>query len=329
MSENGVSLDADPSLFATPADDNGEDDAVRSYRPTLTINQIFDRLISLGSVLLDARDLAHDRVRLIVALPEGWSAYEDTPEYREIRNLNVKLVAYVDQVVALSRGIMDATASLDDRLGDRGGYSLYRLRTGELADCLAQARHDYDQIEDFPIALDYAFDLVRTLIATSQALKTSSAPAEKLQIAVAQPADRLIDATMRLLPAQHRSRYKDEFSAELYALAQANATRSIQVIYAMQQLSRVLQLRASLRAPNESPSYRLRRVACWVLASEIRTWGLLGPVMVAAVINVTLSQGWGSAFYTMPGVVAFYWGVEWLRTHWDIEVKRRTDRGRR
>ncbi|MEO3861968.1 hypothetical protein [Acrocarpospora sp. B8E8] len=36
-----------------------------------------------------------------------------------------------------------------------------------------------------------------------------------------------------------------------------------------------------------------------------------------------LQQGWGSAFFTLPGVVAFYAGVEWLRHRWGVEVARR------
>ncbi len=64
------------------------------------------------------------------------------------------------------------------------------------------------------------------------------------------------------------------------------------------------------------------RPMCWVLASDLRTWGMLGPVMAIAIANVHAEQGWGSAFFTLPGVVAFYAGVEWLRHRWGIEVKR-------
>ncbi|SPL89486.1 unnamed protein product [[Actinomadura] parvosata subsp. kistnae] len=43
--------------------------------------------------------------------------------------------------------------------------------------------------------------------------------------------------------------------------------------------------------------------------------------MAVALVNVFLQQGWGSAFYTFPAVVAFYAGVEWLRKHFGVEVK--------
>lgn len=56
------------------------------------------------------------------------------------------------------------------------------------------------------------------------------------------------------------------------------------------------------------------------MASEWRTWGLLGPLLGAAAVNVHLSQGWGSAFFTLPSIAAFYAGVEWLRKRWNIRA---------
>ncbi|GHE47136.1 hypothetical protein GCM10017673_56190 [Streptosporangium violaceochromogenes] len=65
----------------------------------------------------------------------------------------------------------------------------------------------------------------------------------------------------------------------------------------------------------------LVKVARWVLASNRRTWWPLGTLLTLAALNIHLSQGWGSAFYTLPGIVGFHLGVEWLRHRWGIEVK--------
>ncbi|WP_271215882.1 hypothetical protein [Streptosporangium carneum] len=129
---------------------------------------------------------------------------------------------------------------------------------------------------------------------------------------------------MRLLPAQHRSRFTEELKAELYDLAQAKATGAMQIMYALQQLGRVWELRIALQAPDQPRFYRLYQAACWVLTSDWRTWGLLGPLLAFGVINVNLSQGWGSALFTLPGIVGFYAGIEWLRKRWGVEVKRRS-----
>lgn len=178
------------------------------------------------------------------------------------------------------------------------------------------------------LALERAVQRVDDLVGQLELLDV---PGEAVKLPVAAPepaatsrsAEHLVARMMRLLPAQHRGRYAEELNAELYDLAQAKATGAMQVIYALQQLGRVWELRAALRAPDQSRFRRLHRVACWALASEWRTWGLLGPLLAFGVINVNLSQGWGSALFTLPGIVSFYAGVEWLRRRWGVEVKRR------
>ncbi|TMR97518.1 hypothetical protein [Nonomuraea basaltis] len=136
-------------------------------------------------------------------------------------------------------------------------------------------------------------------------------------------AEWLILKIIQQVPPRHRARYAEEFWTELRELAMANTSRPFQILYAVQQLSQVRQLRAALQALDQSRFYRLRRMACWILASDWRTWGFLGPLMAFAIVNVHLRQGWGSAFFTIPGVVAFYAGVEWLRKRWVVEFKRR------
>jgi hypothetical protein len=134
-------------------------------------------------------------------------------------------------------------------------------------------------------------------------------------------ARRAIYIEARILPHKHRSRYIEELQAELYDLAHARATKIMLVLYALQQLRRAWQLRAALEAPNLARFHKLHRTACWILASDWRTWGLLGPLMAFAVVNVHLQQGWGSALFTTPSIVVFYAGVEWLRKRWGVEVK--------
>ncbi|MBF8189383.1 hypothetical protein ITP53_27340 [Nonomuraea sp. K274] len=127
----------------------------------------------------------------------------------------------------------------------------------------------------------------------------------------------------RLLPIGHRGRFFHEFHSEPHDLACANATQWTQVVYTLRQLGRVVQLRAAIRAPDRPWFSRVHRLACWVLASDWRTWGLLGPLTAFAIINVHLQQGWGSALFTLPTIVAIYAGVEWLRNRWGVTVKRR------
>ncbi|MFG2076996.1 hypothetical protein [Nonomuraea maritima] len=147
-------------------------------------------------------------------------------------------------------------------------------------------------------------------------------PTERPSVAIARPAAHLVRLIARLLPAQHRTRYQEELRAELYELAQAKATTLLLVLYSLQQLRRVWQLRAALQTPDRPRFFRLHRLACHILATDTRTWGVLGPLMALALVNVFQEQGWGSALYTIPGVVLFYAGVEELRKRWNVKVKR-------
>uniref|UniRef100_UPI003F495F67 hypothetical protein n=1 Tax=Nonomuraea sp. CA-252377 TaxID=3240003 RepID=UPI003F495F67 len=63
------------------------------------------------------------------------------------------------------------------------------------------------------------------------------------------------------------------------------------------------------------------RATCWMLASEVRTWGALIPVMVAALHQVLQAQGWGSAAWTLLTVPAVVDLVARLRRRWSIAVK--------
>ncbi|MEV3986094.1 hypothetical protein [Nonomuraea sp. NPDC049758] len=142
-------------------------------------------------------------------------------------------------------------------------------------------------------------------------------------VAAARPAEKLIDVELRLLPPAHRARYAEEFHAELHHLARTGATPAGQSRYALRQLRGVWRLRAALKEPLRPRWFRLHRLACWVLGSEWRTWGVLGPPLLLAIGNVFLQQGWGSAVFTIPGVVVYWAGVEKLRERWGVRVRRR------
>ncbi|WP_327089198.1 hypothetical protein OIE66_00840 [Nonomuraea sp. NBC_01738] len=65
----------------------------------------------------------------------------------------------------------------------------------------------------------------------------------------------------------------------------------------------------------------IRSWCCWVLATNLRTWGILLPVAIAALLNVISSQGWGSAFFVLPLVFSLPSGVKHLRERWNVTTK--------
>ncbi|MEU8404517.1 hypothetical protein AB0C28_55940 [Nonomuraea sp. NPDC048892] len=124
---------------------------------------------------------------------------------------------------------------------------------------------------------------------------------------------------VRQLPVRHRMRFAEEFYAELQTLANSRRGPTLMIKYSFYQSLRIWQLRMALQS--HATPYLVQRAIRWLLVSEWRTWGLLGPLVVFAIVNVFLQQGWGSAFFTIPAVVAFYAGVEWLRSRWGVKVK--------
>jgi hypothetical protein len=66
---------------------------------------------------------------------------------------------------------------------------------------------------------------------------------------VAPSAIGLLTATVRLLPADHRDRYRQEYRSELLDLAQAGAGRIGQLRYSFHQLRSAPQMRFTLRSP--------------------------------------------------------------------------------
>ncbi|MEU5863475.1 hypothetical protein ABZ815_20060 [Nonomuraea sp. NPDC047529] len=246
---------------------------------------------------------------------------------RSISNFELHIITLnLDSMLGIERNVdHNCAKALSVALGGALGHarSLTQISAGD---------HDLfrELVEDL-------FETLRDVDMTARAVITDLERFRAPGITVANPGNKpfapashsarlLINIEIRLLPAAYRKRYAEELLSELHDLTQAKVNLLSQLLYVFRQLRQVWQLRAALQAPGQARFHRLYRAACWILASDWRTWVLLGPLMAFAIVNVFLQQGWGSAFFTIPTVVAFYAGVEWLRSRWDVKVKARRRR---
>ncbi|GAA1010712.1 hypothetical protein Aple_029940 [Acrocarpospora pleiomorpha] len=282
----------------------------------------------LADALTRARDLAYSReilVALNLSLNHAGSIADVIGAATEDASAP-SIASSLDRARILARNLIGEPsfhrAAKRARVLSRGRSCSHILEPAQrLVSTLTTVR---DRALDLGLDLDRARRLAIELTqADRRSEEQSAVDVAVLHQSVARSAELLVDTLTRLLPAHHRGRYTEELHTELYDLAEAKATRLMQVIYAVHQLRRVYQLRAALLDPDKPRFHRFHRAAFWILASQWRTWGLLSPPMVAAAFNVFLMQGWGSAFYTLPGIVAFYAGVEWLRTRWEVPPRRR------
>ena len=74
-------------------------------------------------------------------------------------------------------------------------------------------------------------------------------PATAVQRRQARTAGRLTAVAVRVLPVQHRARYREEYLAELYDLAAMGVPRWGQLVYSLRLLDRAWMVRAELRTP--------------------------------------------------------------------------------
>ncbi|MEV4364616.1 hypothetical protein [Nonomuraea sp. NPDC049625] len=79
---------------------------------------------------------------------------------------------------------------------------------------------------------------------------------------------------------------------------------------------------ASVRTRFEDLLHLLWLTCCWVLSTELRTWSLLIPVMVAGLHQIMQSQGWGSALWSLPTVWTVHEVVRRLRQRWNVTAQR-------
>ncbi|MGW4411735.1 hypothetical protein ACWEJ6_47475 [Nonomuraea sp. NPDC004702] len=153
--------------------------------------------------------------------------------------------------------------------------------------------------------------------------KLSAQPTDRRELKqLASPALRLLQLQARLLPSAARDRYLEEWRAELHFLAKARTGQFVQLKYALRQLGKVAQLRFALR-PHAFLMRRIQIFMYWTLTSHLRTWGVLGPLLVLAISNVYIQQGWGSAVLALPVIPAFHGSVKWLRKRLGIKTKRK------
>jgi hypothetical protein len=124
-------------------------------------------------------------------------------------------------------------------------FGLYRHRRDDFAAILAELIKRIDVAMKPPVRL--APTVKRRLFkgwSVEIRLGTSSRAATRSRAARG-----LAKMAACLPPASERDRYAEEFSAELYYLAQSGAGRLRQLLYSLRQIRKVLQVRSALRSP--------------------------------------------------------------------------------
>lgn len=102
-------------------------------------------------------------------------------------------------------------------------------------------------------ALSRARHLNNTLVRDHEPQRRQEAPQ------ITPIAARILTTTARLLPAQQRARYTEEFLAELCEIAQAGGTRRTQLAYAARQVRAAAWLHAALRVSQRHGASRQAR----------------------------------------------------------------------
>ncbi|MEV8630702.1 hypothetical protein AB0395_03515 [Streptosporangium sp. NPDC051023] len=149
-------------------------------------------------------------------------------------------------------------------------------------------------------------------------------------VVISSPVRCLVDFTVYLLPKEQQARYAEEFRAEIWDLIAAKATRSMQVWYAVLQLSRAWQLRRELSSGPKRPRIgSFRRAAHWVLASNLRTWPVLIVTLLWGSIDTYRDTGLGAAILVAVGSGAvFHTMIKSFRRLLRVEVQRRRKRAK-
>jgi hypothetical protein len=179
---------------------------------------------------------------------------------------NLALAGDLSAVLDLEADVALALASAITRTQSRDrtqahAHDLARIhaRTPDLSIHLARARDLALAVAadaDADLANERARDLARAL---KRACKTAEAkiaqraspalprPAASRRQAPSAGAVRLVRGAVRVLPPEHRCRYREEFDSELHELTTAGASRHAQWAYAVRLLDRAWVLRAELR----------------------------------------------------------------------------------
>ncbi|GGT02513.1 hypothetical protein GCM10010156_70650 [Planobispora rosea] len=116
-----------------------------------------------------------------------------------------------------------------------------------------------------------------------------------------------------LLPPGDRARWLEEWLDHLHGLPDGRARRrfTVQLLMGMPRLAVIL--RWPLSEPAHLTAQVLRRVARWVISSNVRTWSLLTPFLVWMTVEAAASSPWEAAglLVTVPPVLGA--GVRTLR----------------
>lgn len=172
----------------------------------------------------------------------------------------------LDLIRALDR-VLDVTRALDCALSR--AYDLTRARVLDLADALARVQHrveDHDRelMFDRALALDHAHKCALSLIKTLEYARDLHLAERRTTLRGAKAAmpswlsRRLVALATLMLPAQERSRYREEFGVELVELS-----RHERLMYGLRVLAHSRELRGALidaaRTPDHSPARRAER----------------------------------------------------------------------
>jgi hypothetical protein len=129
-------------------------------------------------------------------------------------------------------------------------------RNFHLTHCRAEALHlafaqlsavDVDKTV-FNLHLDRR--LVGDLANNSELRPADSLPQDEVGVQPGKQALRLVEVVLRVLPPNHRSRYGEEFRAELYGLVEMNRSYGAQLLYVLRLFNRVFDLRYELGRPS-------------------------------------------------------------------------------
>lgn len=145
------------------------------------------------------------------------------------RDITVELAVFALARVAVA-------VLVDDRTADFFAAAL--ARQAACASARAVAACGADLADDLDLAADLDLDL-----------SLADEDEREEAIRIASSAAGLLAAAVRLLPAGPRTRYSEEYQAELNELVRAGARRPQQVLYALRQLRSAPQLGAALRSP--------------------------------------------------------------------------------
>jgi hypothetical protein len=203
-----------------------------------------------------ARDLEHAHELALAHVRAAERARENSPASRVARALNraqtraralacTRELAPAHVRAGIARDLAHARASARPWVPDRD-----RDRYLDLTNAIDHAKVPFDELVDVLSMIQAAPDSGE--IHRAPAPNPAPSAGEIHRAPASSPgraAGQVAGIAVRVLPAGHQARYREEFAAELYDVAEAGASRWRQLAYALRLLDRAWMLRAELRAP--------------------------------------------------------------------------------